>query len=343
VASSKQVATLPFIRDKATEQGALGHPDIYTPSPFSHAFARFVYDVHPYLGVTLSYGTALYDVLLSEGERAEKLFGLCVLAKEDIVQFAASSLYHWAACSYPTVRMGHKLAASLMFTKPGKKQRIRFPWPSFRLEVPEGVLSVPADAVGKEGYITDVHVHRIEDEELGCGLWVLRLAGKGVGSASMFTDTLVTPLLDVGSMLHIGEKTSKAMGRFYVMLLNLLYGTSLFLTKAKKTTVHVGGAKRRGGKRRKAKGVTAEVYTLAPGIDVGEDLRRQVRSFVHGERVGAGGRLTMQFVVCGHYRRQAYGPGWSRRKIIWIKPFWKGPEKAVALIREYDLGDGPEE
>ena len=35
--------------------------------------------------------------------------------------------------------------------------------------------------------------------------------------------------------------------------------------------------------------------------------------------------LTKRFVVRGHYRNQAHGPDRRERKLIYIRPHWKGP------------------
>jgi len=50
----------------------------------------------------------------------------------------------------------------------------------------------------------------------------------------------------------------------------------------------------------------------------------------------------VQFVVRGHRRWQACGPKHSERKLIWINPFWKGPEEGRALLRGYELKTGEE-
>lgn len=48
---------------------------------------------------------------------------------------------------------------------------------------------------------------------------------------------------------------------------------------------------------------------------------------------------TVQFLVRGHWRQQAHGPGHSLRKPIWIEPFWKGPEEARVLLRQHRVED----
>lgn len=42
-----------------------------------------------------------------------------------------------------------------------------------------------------------------------------------------------------------------------------------------------------------------------------------------------------RFIVRGHWRNQSYGEGRSKRKIIWIKPHYKGPEISEIVHRPY--------
>ena len=43
---------------------------------------------------------------------------------------------------------------------------------------------------------------------------------------------------------------------------------------------------------------------------------------------GSGAPLTVRVRVQGHWKRQAFGPKKSERKIIWIEPYWRGPDDA---------------
>lgn len=44
-------------------------------------------------------------------------------------------------------------------------------------------------------------------------------------------------------------------------------------------------------------------------------------------------RHSARFLVRGHWRRQPYGAGSEKRKLIWIRPFFKGPEMAELINR----------
>jgi hypothetical protein len=45
----------------------------------------------------------------------------------------------------------------------------------------------------------------------------------------------------------------------------------------------------------------------------------------------------VRFIVRGHWRNQACGPGLSERRLVWIKPYYKGPEMADLVNRPYKV------
>jgi hypothetical protein len=54
-------------------------------------------------------------------------------------------------------------------------------------------------------------------------------------------------------------------------------------------------------------------------------LSREERQMYEGVARGLW-KMSYRFIVQGHFRHQAYGPKHSERKLIFIEPFWKGPE-----------------
>lgn len=61
--------------------------------------------------------------------------------------------------------------------------------------------------------------------------------------------------------------------------------------------------------------------------------RDAVHAAVRGEAPQAFQRL-----VRGHYKRQVVGIGRSGRKVIWVQPYWRGPEEAPILARAMKVG-----
>lgn len=49
-------------------------------------------------------------------------------------------------------------------------------------------------------------------------------------------------------------------------------------------------------------------------------------------------QISKRFVVRGHWRDQACGPGRQMRRRMWIQPYWKGPELGEKLAHIYNTG-----
>jgi hypothetical protein len=67
-------------------------------------------------------------------------------------------------------------------------------------------------------------------------------------------------------------------------------------------------------------------------IDVGKSVR-PVREF--SQELGSPYELSVRYVVRGHWRQQPCGPGGKDRKLAWIAPYWKGPEWAEVMQKDY--------
>ena len=61
----------------------------------------------------------------------------------------------------------------------------------------------------------------------------------------------------------------------------------------------------------------------------------QLRALEQVERQPNGHELMARFMVRGHWRRASLG--WRDQRLRWIEPYWKGPELAAIVEREYKL------
>ena len=69
---------------------------------------------------------------------------------------------------------------------------------------------------------------------------------------------------------------------------------------------------------------------LAGKIDIA-----RVRQYRELDRDEPGRALHARFMVRGHWRRAA--EQWADQRLRWIEPYWKGPELAQILERDYRL------
>lgn len=95
-----------------------------------------------------------------------------------------------------------------------------------------------------------------------------------------------------------------------------------------------GKAKRARVARRieemKARVSDEEVFYLPGRIPIS-----QLRALQQTERGHEGTQLMARFMVRGHWRRAAHG--WRDQRLRWIEPYWKGPDLAVIVEKEYKL------
>jgi hypothetical protein len=67
------------------------------------------------------------------------------------------------------------------------------------------------------------------------------------------------------------------------------------------------------------------------------DCRDSVRKYLDGtSRKHA--PPSVQTLVRGHHKRQVMGIARSLRKVIWIHPYWRGPEDAPILTKPKKVG-----
>lgn len=73
-------------------------------------------------------------------------------------------------------------------------------------------------------------------------------------------------------------------------------------------------------------------YVIGSPIDL--DVREAVAEYI----AKGGTSPKVQSLVRGHYKRQPYGPGRAARKVVWVQPYWRGPEDAPIVARPYRVG-----
>ena len=71
------------------------------------------------------------------------------------------------------------------------------------------------------------------------------------------------------------------------------------------------------------------------GRPISVDCRPDVRGYIRGTRHAA---PAVQTLVRGHYKRQVIGIDRAGRKMIWIQPYWRGPEDAPILTHVHTVG-----
>jgi len=90
----------------------------------------------------------------------------------------------------------------------------------------------------------------------------------------------------------------------------------------------------RRGKKGKARPILGPAMQYELGMPVTVDMRQHVHRYLRG---GQSRVFKVRWVVRGHWRNQAHGPGLKLRTMKWIAPYWKGPERGPKLVREHEM------
>jgi len=88
---------------------------------------------------------------------------------------------------------------------------------------------------------------------------------------------------------------------------------------------------RNGTKKREAGVEPAHRVTMI-GRPISIDCRASVRTYLEGTSKKHA-PPSVQTLVRGHHKRQVIGVGRRNRKVIWVEPYWRGPEDAPILTK----------
>ena len=127
-------------------------------------------------------------------------------------------------------------------------------------------------------------------------------------------------------------------------LLHLVINCVLYATSAHLEPIVLGAApstrkaagKKKKGRRKHRSSRPRRLYSdedvfFLPGkIDIS-----RIRAYRELERTPSGRKIMARFMVRGHWRRA--NPDWKDQSLRWIRPYWKGPEMAMVIEREYRL------
>lgn len=237
-------------------------------------------------------------------------------------------LARWAHFGFGHLTTSHKFAAALMSSEipPDVVSDIHIPWRSFVVSVPPGLL------VDDEGLdFNTLHVSlNLKMSDALPERFTLEMASLAPGmrcgvqciwesrnsALAFFTPEDPRPR---GSDAETGRRD-----RIAVLAHRLVGGLLCHLSSENLNGGVGGGVSRRHG--------PPKHRVTFVGRPISVDCRRGVASYLRGD---IGTPSSVQTLVRGHYKRQACGFASRERKVIWIEPYWRGPEDAPILARPY--------
>jgi len=296
----------------------------------AEALSRVVEEIEKVTGVVTGKCAVDFDEIATNAKRSyDYLTNLlrAGIAGTFLVHFARG----WAKDGFPVVELGHKTAASLMFTH--GSGAVDTPWSAFVVKAPDGLVIRAGHS------LANVLVRAPSDETAS---WILLLAFRGgeqhpiVQMRTLDEDeaSIRDRLINVS-----GESKENAdeLARCIQMVGRLVAGACMLISANDGIEERPWRPKVPPDRRRPPGIEPPEGTRFIVSRNVEIDLRAQVAEYISG-RARKGAKLTVQFVVRGHRRWQACGVGHAERKLIWINPFWKGPLEGRALLRGYEIG-----
>jgi hypothetical protein len=249
----------------------------------------------------------------------------------------------WVDCGRPTLETSHKYAAALMLTpnRDDISEDLHLPWRAFRVHVPPGLL----DCGDIEFTQVDVML-QAENEVAG----MMKLSGTRQPNQSVVHVTRVAktvadlffspedqemewaPPTILAGLREQEEQDKELKERCSLLARRLVTGLLYTMQHTTHFKERVYGSKHAGTKR----DGPPPHRVIFCGRPMSLDCRPMIRKWLGTESKTA--PPSVQTLVRGHYKRQVIGMARSGRKIIWVEPYWRGPEDAPILARPYKVG-----
>jgi len=234
----------------------------------------------------------------------------------------------WAHCGYPSIVTDHKFARALMCTKiePEFANDIHVPGDAFLVQIPNDIL-ISQD---KKFQWTTIVVARFDygamfllmDDDLGNFQWIW--GNSDIGFGVIFKDGDDIPF-DAGNETVHNRKNVLLARRLVAGLLLAMNDQCNFRTKS-------FPAKTKHGRNE------PEHRVAFVGRPISVDCKKEIESFLSSNQDSSHGMPSVQVLVRGHHKRQVVGIHRSGRRIIWVQPYWRGPEDAPILVRPHRIG-----
>jgi hypothetical protein len=234
----------------------------------------------------------------------------------DTARVATIVGHGWMCSGFPCVHLGHKLAASMMFSDVSNAPDLPMPWPAFAIYVPPGVIG-------------GAYAIAVANEALPIGERIWMISADESGSISY-----VPPVASLEELMTRAEALGGETAKWARLAQRLVVLVCAELAAYRPSNAPPANARPKRDKRTGEPIVWS--FQLTRPVDL--DLREQVRDWALGPNAGDLRALSLQSLVRGHYKTQPHGPRNSLRKWIYREPFWRGPRDAPIADRPHRIG-----
>ena len=248
----------------------------------------------------------------------------------------------WVDCGAPILTCDETYGAALACTRIDRSNAddIRVQWESFVVRLPPGLL--PTGFIKRPGaYVSHIRCLQLRLPHGTGSSLELFLDGSNVGFTGGLQAGPLRDTLFLEEEFHRLDASEDAVARGDA-LVDAVSAKTL-MTFAQRVTVGLlytmqhtanwsdNAPTGKGARPARRHGPpTHRCIVLGAPVSVKRLVPAVREACLHGGRTPA-----FQSVVRGHYKRQVTGSDRCGRKVIWIEPYWRGPEDAPILARPY--------
>jgi hypothetical protein len=302
-------------------------------------------------------------ILSDDIARTEAVIGHKLTTPTGILALIRFAHMQWYKSGLNVFDITDSLLAGLLLTTPSDEPGFpRFPFPSFVIRIPPGFVPMtmrgPYVESEKTMWLTQILVNHFDSVLPGSGETMGISVSVG-GDSDLPSDTTEQIPLDAYKNTADFLKEDEARWDHLAASSDApIYhsNTNLTLRAAIRIVANlcswlesIGGMASQKpsnvllNKMGNKKKLHITQWIVGREVKLEPDLLKSAKEHILGldsRRSPAGWHLTARFPVRGHMRRQPCGKNWSERKMIWIKPFFHGPQGGDVMAHIYKAGDG---
>jgi hypothetical protein len=224
------------------------------------------------------------------------------------------------------------LAYALSVTDPLKNQNIKFPFSTFVISLPDGIIpdvsqiwltnSIPAKDQTSNIVSMITHNHKNDTTSYRC-----------------FNHVDFESPHDF-ALTHVDYIKDDTLQKRHNTCQRIAYNFIMWLTNNKHDCTLLKISKPLTPKQIKLFKTLPKEWVVGRNVKISRELKQVAEALI----IGTGNPVTgispqIRFMVRGHFRKQPCGPQRTLRKLLWIEPFMKGPEGAEAWAHIYQATD----
>lgn len=236
----------------------------------------------------------------------------------------------WARTGHNVFNLTHDLAAAFAITDVDySEDKFNFPYPSFFLRIPPGVVAFFSDS-GAE-WVTAIQVCKIVFD--GVPHYYQHCVSEC--NESIYAFHTVESLIDGGTIPISVDRVGPGSEPVDNDSLTIL-GAARVVFNFCHWLESVGRRAGRHVSKRASKNDLTH-WECGEGIVLRPEIKRMVTEMAMGVTRSVATRMRIRHIVRGHWKQQAVKEGTKR---IFVQPYWRGPDGNEAWERVYEVSEG---